>query len=173
MSKIYIFLFLLIIAGCAGDLESIDNINYTTLTAGTNYLNYDKSKMLHTLIYYAQSPVNENYNLTNSYNISGTRESSQQYMPYQNNTVLSKFNINQQNSKDIINSINNNIVEYAYNNKIEPIKKNNLTLSKTSPAVVEVGTKWENMNVLDVYTNTFTVINARCIAVSEHAYFFL
>lgn len=180
MGKVYIFLFLLIIAGCAGDLESVDNTNYKTLTAsenaitaGTNTLNYDKSKVLNTLIYYAQSPVNENPNLINSYSISGTQENIQNIISFQNNTVLSKTDIIQQNSRDIINSRNNNIVEYAYNNNIEPVKKDSLTLSKTAPSVVEIGTKWENINILDVYTNTFTVINATCIAESKYAYFFL
>ncbi|HIZ88510.1 MAG TPA: hypothetical protein H9804_01065 [Candidatus Mucispirillum faecigallinarum] len=182
MSKIYIFLFLLIIAGCAADVESNknENVNYTTLlasenalTEGSNTLNYDTNKTLHTLIYYAQSPVNENFNLTNSYSISDTRESSQQTIPYKNNTVLSKANIMQQNSKDILNNINNSIAEYAYNNKIETIKKNSLSLSKTAPSVVTIGTKWENINILDVYSKTFTVINATCVAESEYAYFFL
>ncbi|MDY5051100.1 MAG: hypothetical protein SPF17_06720 [Candidatus Mucispirillum faecigallinarum] len=181
MSKIYIFLFLLIITGCAADVESNkkENVNYTTLlasenalTEGNNTLNYDTNRMLHTLIYYAQSPAIENSNLTNSYSISGIRENSQHTIPY-NNTFFSKANIMQQNSRDILNNINNSIAEHAYNNKIEPTKNDSLSLSKKAPSVVTIGTKWENINILDIYTKTFTVINATCIAESEYAYFFL
>ena len=172
MSKIYIFLFLLIITGCAADVESNKKESENALTVGNNTLNYDTNKMLHTLIYYAQSPAIENSNLTNSYSISGIRENSQHTIPY-NNTFFSKANIMQQNSRDILNNINNSIAEHAYNNKIEPTKNDSLSLSKKAPSVVTIGTKWENINILDIYTKTFTVINATCIAESEYAYFFL
>lgn len=172
MSKIYIFLFLLIITGCAADVESNKKESENALTEGNNTLNYDTNRMLHTLIYYAQSPAIENSNLTNSYSISGIRENSQHTIPY-NNTFFSKANIMQHNSRDILNNINNSIAEHAYNNKIEPTKNDSLSLSKKAPSVVTIDTKWENINILDIYTKTFTVINATCIAESEYAYFFL
>ena len=41
------------------------------------------------------------------------------------------------------------------------------------PQTVEVGTKWENVYLLDINTNTYSTIKATCIAVSKNAYFFL
>ena len=43
------------------------------------------------------------------------------------------------------------------------------------PQTVEIGTKWENIYLLDPNSSTprFQTINATCIAVSDHAYFFL
>lgn len=41
------------------------------------------------------------------------------------------------------------------------------------PQTVEVGTKWENVHLLNIDDNTYSTISATCIAVSENAYFFL
>lgn len=186
MKKLFIIPLFFIIVSCAD--SSINNVDNTTNTGssndfttplvaenslflGINHINYDKTKTFNTLIYHAQNPVNENYFIRNSYSISANGQQVHGAKPPRP-AFLKKFDI-QKGSIESINNLNKNIQQYAFSNNIKPIDKNSSVLYKTIPQIVEVGTKWKNVNLLDIDNNKYSTISATCIAVSEHAYFFL
>ena len=180
MKKLFIIPLFLILLSCANDSSNTENIEVTTplvsenaLILGVNQVNYDKNKTFNTLIYQAQEPVNEDYQIKNSYNISANGQQVQGVKPSRP-AFLKKFDVTK-GSIESINELNRNIQQYAYDNNIKPIDKNSTILKRTMPQTVEVGTKWENVYLLDPNSSTprFQTINATCIAVSENAYFFL
>lgn len=184
MKKLFIIPIFLILLSCADDSSSsIDNKNISTsdfttplvsenaLILGVNQVNYDKNKTFNTLIYQARNPVNEDYQIKNSYNISANGQQVQGVKPSRP-AFLKKFDVTK-GSIESINELNRNIQQYAYDNNIKPIDKNSTILKRTMPQTVEVGTKWENVYLLDINSNKYYIINATCIAVSDHAYFFL
>lgn len=184
MKKLFIIPIFLILLSCADDSSSsINNKNISTsdfttplvsenaLILGVNQVNYDKNKTFNTLIYQARNPVNEDYQIKNSYNISANGQQVQGVKPSRP-AFLKKFDVTK-GSIESINELNRNIQQYAYDNNIKPIDKNSNILKRTMPQTVEVGTKWENVYLLDINTNTYSTIKATCIAVSKNAYFFL
>lgn len=184
MKKLFIIPIFLILLSCADDSSnSVNNKNISTsdfttplvsenaLILGVNQVNYDKNKTFNTLIYQARNPVNEDYQIKNSYSISANGQQVQGVKPPRS-AFLKKFDVTK-GSIESINELNRNIQQYAYDNNIKPIDKNNTILKRTMPQTVEVGTKWENVYLLDINSNKYSIINATCIAVSEKAYFFL
>lgn len=184
MKKLFIIPLFLILLSCADDSSSsINNKNISTsdfttplaaenaLILGVNQVNYDKNKTFNTLIYQAQEPANSSYLVRNSYSISANMQQVQGVKPPRP-AFLKKFDVTK-GSIESINELNRNIQQYAYDNNIKPIDKNNTILKRTMPQTVEVGTKWENVYLLDINSNKYSIINATCIAVSEKAYFFL
>ena len=185
MKKLFIIPLFLILLSCADDSSiSVNNKNISTsdfttplaaenaLILGVNQVNYDKNKTFNTLIYQAQEPANSSYLVRNSYSISANMQ--QQETVTQNAVLPKKFSV-EKGAKENLIDINKDIQQYAYDNNIKPIDKNSTILKRTMPQTVEVGTKWENIYLLDPNSSTprFQTINATCIAVSEKAYFFL
>ena len=178
MKKLFIIPIFLILLSCADDSSNTENIEVTTplvaenaLILGVNQVNYDKNKTFNTLIYQARNPVNEDYQIKNSYNISANGQQVQGVKPSRP-AFLKKFDVTK-GSIESINELNRNIQQYAYDNNIKPIDKNSTILKRTMPQTVEIGTKWENIYLLDINSNKYSIISATCIAVSDHAYFFL
>lgn len=148
-----------------------------SITAGTTTVSYDTNQTFHTLMYSAQSPATDNYSIFKFYTISS---GGQNWLNTQtaNNTLSSsqnlaaKLNVDSSLKNKIID-INKYTQDYAFNNNIKPMSKNSSVLYRTIPQTVDIGTKWENIHLLNVDNNTFSTINATCIAVSQYAYFFL
>ncbi len=183
MKKLFIIPLFLILLSCADDSSSsINNKNISTsdfttplaaenaLILGVNQVNYDKNKTFNTLIYQAQEPANSSYLVRNSYSISANMQ--QQETVTQNAVLPKKFSV-EKGAKENLIDINKDMQQYALANNINPIDKNSSSLYRTIPQTVEVGTKWENVYLLDINSNKYSIINATCIAVSDHAYFFL
>lgn len=185
MKKLFIIPLFLILLSCADDSSSsINNKNISTsdfttplaaensLILGVNQVNYDKNKTFNTLIYQAQEPANSSYLVRNSYSISANMQ--QQETVTQNAVLPKKFTV-EKGAKENLIDINKDMQQYALANNINPIDKNSSSLYRTIPQTVEIGTKWENIYLLDPNSSTprFQTINATCIAVSEKAYFFL
>jgi len=185
MKKLFIIPLFLILLSCANDSSSsINNKNISTsdfttplaaenaLILGVNQVNYDKNKTFTTLIYQARNPVNEDYQIKNSYSISANMQ--QQETVTQNAVLPKKFSV-EKGAKENLIDINKDMQQYALANNINQIDKNSSSLYRTIPQTVEIGTKWENIYLLDPNSSTprFQTINATCIAVSENAYFFL
>ncbi len=178
MKRLFIILFLFALSACANDDKSHnDNINSypsaplvseNSLVPGANRINYDVNKSLNTLIYYAQSPAVDDYELNNSYSISGNG----QQVP-DTDVVSQKIITKTKGIKEIIKDKNKRLQEYTYLNNIRPINEAGNISKKTMPVDIQAGTKWDNVYVLDVETGTFNTIDATCIAVSQYAYFFL
>ncbi len=134
---------------------------------GSNTLDYDNTKQLHTLIYRAGDK-------------NGLHTDKSAYTLSSDNNLFAKENIYSKkaaakplSAKEIINEANIKFQLYAENAGLKPIEKNDNVMYKTAPQTVEVGTKWNNVYVQDIDNGTFKTINATCIAVSNHAYFFL
>ena len=183
MKKLFIIPIFLILLSCADDSSnSVNNKNISTsdfttplvaensLILGVNQVNYDKNKTFNTLIYQAQEPANSSYFVRNSYSISANMQ--QQETVTQNVVLPKKFSV-EKGAKENLIDINKDMQQYALANNINPIDKNSSSLYRTIPQTVEVGTKWENVYLLDINSNKYYIINATCIAVSDHAYFFL
>ena len=134
---------------------------------GSNTLDYDNTKQLHTLIYRAGDK-------------NGLHTDKAEYTVSSDNNVAAKENIYSKkaaakplSAKEKINEANIKFQLYAENAGLKPIEKNDNVMYKTAPQVVSVDTKWNNVYVQDIDNGTFKTINATCIAVSNHAYFFL
>lgn len=185
MKKLFIIPLFFVLLSCADSSSNNTNntdtgtpgefntplVSENSLVLGENQVNYDKNKTFTTLIYQARNPVNEDYQIKNSYNISANGQQVQEVKPSRP-AFLKKFDVTK-SSIESINELNRNIQQYAYDNNIKPIDKNSTILKRTMPQTVEVGTKWENVYLLDINSNKYSIINATCIAVSDHAYFFL
>ncbi len=186
MKKLLIIPLFFMILSCAyDDSDNLYNHAYTNiqgdtsaplikenfLTIGNNQVNYNKSKTFHTLIYQAQSTVTNNYTITNGYSISANGQQVQDIRPV--HPVFPKQADIEKDIKEKINDINKNFQQFAYKNNIKSIDKNTNIIKRTIPQSVTIGTKWENINLLNVDNDTFSTISATCIAVSENAYFFL
>ena len=177
MKKLFIIPLFLILLSCADDSSNTENIEVTTplvsenaLILGVNQVNYDKNKTFNTLIYQAQEPANSSYLVRNSYSISANMQ--QQETVTQNAVLPKKFSV-EKGAKENLIDINKDMQQYALANNINPIDTNSSSLYRTIPQTVEIGTKWENIYLLDINSNKYSIINATCIAVSDHAYFFL
>ena len=183
MKKLFIIPLFLILLSCADDSSnSVNNKNISTsdfttplvsenaLILGVNQVNYDKNKTFNTLIYQAQEPANSSYLVRNSYSISANMQ--QQETVTQNAVLPKKFSV-EKGAKENLIDINKDMQQYALANNINPIDTNSSSLYRTIPQTVEIGTKWENIYLLDINSNKYSIINATCIAVSDHAYFFL
>lgn len=149
-----------------GNSGNIDN-SPNSIIVGKNIIDYDKTKQLHTLVYRAGDK-------------NGLHTDKSAYTLSSDNNVVAKENIYNKksavqplNAKEIINEKNIKFQLYAENAGLKPIEKNDNVMYKTAPQTVEVGTKWNNVYVQDIENGTFKTINATCIAVSNHAYFFL
>lgn len=184
MKKLFIIPLFFMLLSCADDSSNSANNNSDTsgssstpiaaenfLTIGDNLVDYDKSKTFHTLIYQAQIPAADNYLIKNSYNIFSNGQKVQDTGPV--HPVFPKQADVKKSIKEKINDFNKNIQKFAYDNNIKTVDKNTTFLKRTMPQTVTTGTKWENINLLNVNNDTFSTINATCIAVSENAYFFL
>lgn len=169
---VLLFLIILILAGCSSSTDSSniklpENNVKNQLLYGRNILDYDNTKQLHTLIYRAGDK-------------NGLHTDKSAYTLSSDNNVVAKENIYSKKSavkplsaKEKINEANIKFQLYAENAGLKPIEKNDNVMYKTAPQTVEVGTKWNNVYVQDIENGTFKTINATCIAVSNHAYFFL
>ena len=169
---VLLFLIILILAGCSSSTDSSniklpENNVKNQLLYGRNILDYDNTKQLHTLIYRAGDK-------------NGLHTDKAVYTVSSDNNVVAKENIYSKkaaakplSAKEKINEANIKFQLYAENAGLKPIEKNDNVMYKTAPQVVSVGTKWNNVYVQDIDNGTFKTINATCIAVSNHAYFFL
>ena len=182
MKKLLVIPLFFILLSCADDnSNNIDNItsnDFTTpivsensLVLGVNHVDYDKSKTFNTLIYQAREPAGDEDFIENSYDISANGRQVHNIKP--NHPVFPRTSATEKNIKESINDLNQNLQQATYNNNIKPINKNSSVLKRTMPKTVEIGTKWENIYLLDINNDTYSTINATCIAISENAYFFL
>lgn len=181
---LYIMMFI-IVAGCS-NIGGISSDNSTTgndsttgsnneqivslenpIVYGNNTVTYDKTKQLHTLVYFAGDKYG-NYTNKESYTISSNNTATQAYNYSYNKQAAEELSPKEQFYERI-----RNFQLYAENAGLKPIEKKDDVLYKTAPQVVEDGTKWNNVYVQDFDNNQFKTINATCIAVSNHAYFFL
>lgn len=168
-----------ILVSCASD-DLPSDINVTvplvhenSLIVGQNNIHYDKSKQLNTLIYYAVSPVTNNYYLTNSYSIEGKHDNIDNGYYHKNIPQTLQENTENKYIKEIVNEKNRQLQKLMYENSISPIVENNKILKRSIPQNINIGSKWNNIWLLNISNDTFSTINATCIAVSEYAYFFL
>ena len=186
MKKLFILytIIFIIVAGCS-NIGGISSDNSTTgnngdtgnneqivssenpIVYGNNIITYDKTKQLHTLVYFAGDKYG-NYTNKESYTISSNNTATQAYNYSYNKQAAEELSQKEQFYERI-----RNFQLYAENAGLKPIEKRDDVLYKTAPQVVEVGTKWNNVYVQDFDNNQFKTINATCIAVSNHAYFFL
>lgn len=185
MKVIILISLLLCLTGCA-DVKSssnntvnnetgIDNNTNNTdnnqekniLKTGVNNIEiYDNAKMLHTLVYYMPEKISDDYSKKAYYNISGnnqTLQNKEDIVYKAKNIVL--------NPKERMNEHIKNIQDYAEKHNIKPIYPNADIKMKTMPEIINKGTKWNNVYLL--VNNSFKLINAECIAVSDYAYFFI
>ena len=176
MKKLFVMLLFLILPGCADD--EVNNsaatpiVSENPLVLGINQVNYNKSKTFNTLIYHVQANADDNdYIIKNSY-IIFANEKHVQYIKPAHHILPKTFDVGN-SIKEKINDINKNLQQFTYDNNIMPINQNSSILKRTIPQIIKIGTKWENINLLNVNNNTFSTINATCIAVSKYAYFFL
>ena len=154
-------------SGDGGNSGETDIPAVKSFIVGSNTLDYDNTKQLHTLIYRAGDK-------------NGLHTDKSTYTVSSDNNVVAKENIYSKkaaakplSAKEKINEANIKFQLYAENAGLKPIEKNDNVMYKTAPQTVEVGTKWNNVYVQDIEKGTFKTINATCIAVSNHAYFFL
>lgn len=154
-------------SGDGGNSGETDIPAVKSFIVGSNTLDYDNTKQLHTLIYRAGDK-------------NGLHTDKAEYTVSSDNNVVAKENIYSKkaaakplSAKEKINEANIKFQLYAENAGLKPIEKNDNVMYKTAPHVVGVGTKWNNVYVQDIENGTFKTINATCIAVSNHAYFFL
>ena len=154
-------------SGDGGNSGETDIPAVKSFIVGSNTLDYDNTKQLHTLIYRAGDK-------------NGLHTDKSTYTVSSDNNVVAKENIYSKkaaakplSAKEKINEANIKFQLYAENAGLKPIEKNDNVMYKTEPQVVGVGTKWDNVYVQDIENGTFKTINATCIAVSNHAYFFL
>ena len=108
---------------------------------GSNTLDYDNTKQLHTLIYRAGDK-------------NGLHTDKAAYTLSSDNNVVAKENIYSKkatakplSAKEKINEANIKFQLYAENAGLKPIEKNDNVMYKTAPQTVEVGTKWNNVYV--------------------------
>ena len=188
MKKLFILytIIFIIVAGCS-NIDGISSDNSTTgndsttgsnneqivsfenpIVYGNNTVTYDKTKQLHTLVYFAGDKYG-NYTSKDSYTISSNNNAAAQSYDYS----YYKQPVEELSQKEQFYERIRNFQLYAENAGLKPIEKRDDVLYKTAPQVVEVGTKWDNVYVQDFDNNQFKTINATCIAVSNHAYFFL
>lgn len=182
--KVIIFIILLLCyTGCADIGNSnlanneinIDNDSNPTdnnqekniLKTGINKIElYDKTKMLHTLIYYMPEKISDDYSKKAYYNIAGDSQI------LQNDTEpVYKADSIVLDPKEKLNEHIKNIQNYAEKHNLKPIYPNTDVKMKTMPEIINEGTKWNNVYLL--VNNSFKLINAECIAASEYAYFFI
>ena len=154
-------------SGDGGNSGETDIPAVKSFIVGSNTLDYDNTKQLHTLIYRAGDK-------------NGLHTDKAVYTVSSDNNVVAKENIYSKkaaakplSAKEKINEANIKFQLYAENAGLKPIEKNDNVMYKTAPQVVGVGTKWDDVYVQDIENGTFKTINATCIAVSNHAYFFL
>lgn len=151
-------------SGTGGDTGSVV-LAENGLFAGSNILDYDKSKQLRTLTYYAGNKYGD-YKSKLSYTISSDNNIVAKEQIY-NKKSIKKLRAKEQLNEDI-----KNFQIYAENKGIKPIEKKEGIQFRTAPQTVTVNTKWNNVYVMN-RNRTFKTINTTCIAVSNHAYFFL
>lgn len=171
-----IFLLFIVTAGC-GDVEPDDTntikqvlLSENTIINGRNDVVYDNTtEQLHTLVYFAGNKYG-NYNSKGNYTISTSKFNASTL----SNSVYTKSAVEEVDQKEIINEMNRDIIKYAENIGIQPIEPvSDDVLSRAAPQYVTVGTPWKNLYVLDISYNRYRPTSATCIAVSDHAYFFL
>lgn len=188
MKKIFIIPLFVILFSCANDdntNNSVNNNNSGTapvvtenqLVIGNNQVSYDKTKTFNTLIYQAKYPAADEYMTKNQYTISANNYNTanvqnKNTLFNSKSAIAAKYNVDNSIKKKMID-MNKHIQQYAYDNNIKPMDKNSNALYKTMPQTVQVGTKWENINLLNINNDSYSTISATCIAVSDHAYFFL
>lgn len=202
MKKIFIILSaLLFAAGCGTD--STVEINYNlelaernnSILVGNNHLSMTDSSLLTTIFSYIPVTPTDNYNDTRLFSVKGNKKAelpAPEVVPQPLPEILPEDNISLKNNIDIfsLNNENNermhlysgsrkNIDDLNYQISLAAEKSNlnpkinlkNGVLGKSVPKDIAVGTVWNNVYVVNNgYTST---INARCIAVSDHAYYFL
>lgn len=163
-----LMLFIIALAGCSSSTGDMPENNIANkLLYGNNILNYDNTKQLHTLVYRAGNKYGLYYE-NSAYTISSDSNAVAKENIYNKSAVVKPLS-----AKEKLNEKIRNFQIYAENAGLKPIKRNDNMLYKTAPQTVEVGTKWNNVYVQDIDNGTFKTINATCIAVSNHAYFFL
>lgn len=110
-----------------------------------------------------------NYSLTGSYN-SSNNVSMKQFIE---NSAAKGINNDNDTMRHIIKKqidFNNKAKEKNY----KPILENNNINYKTVPNNIKIGTKWQNVYVMnDPATSTQTNTNATCIDISNNVYFFI
>ena len=154
-------------SGTDGDTGSVV-LAENGLFTGSNILDYDKSKQLHTLTYYAGNKYGD-YKSKLSYTISSDNNA----VAKENIYINKKAAVETVSVKEKLNEDIRNFQIYAENKGIKPIEKKEGIQFRNAPQTVTVNTKWNNVYVLNVENNKYRTINTTCIAVSNHAYFFL
>ena len=182
MKVIILISLLLCLTGCA-DVKSssnntvnnetgIDNNTNNTdnnqekniLKPGVNNIEiYDNAKKLHTLVYYMPEKISDDYSKKAYYNIAGGVQNKEE--------ISYKFRSIALTPKEKLTEHIKEIQNYAEKYNIQPIHSNNDIVRKTMPEIINKGTKWNNVYLL--VNDSFKLINAECIAVSDYAYFFI
>lgn len=189
MKKIFLFLFtLLLMTGCG--TSSVVEVNYNlelveranSITVGNNYVNMKDNNLLTTIVSYIPPSPTDNYNDWRVFSIKGNKTVAatpvnSSLLKNDANTSFAAGGENSRlhlysGSRQSIDDINYDISLTAEQNNITPEKKSeNNVLGKTLPNGIEIGTIW---NDIYLYNNGYTSkINAKCVAISEHAYYFL
>ncbi len=177
--KKYLLLFILFLfLGCAEDNHKSSKVYVPSgeinkqrnqLLLGTNEIIYNHgAAQLYTAFYHT------NYNTANSEaNFSATNatfypknKTEKQYLKITGNPYLRKLTPREEIEKRLVD-----FRKYVKDNNIKSINQQNKVYKKTVPAAIQEGTQWNNISVLD--DQGVRKINAKCIAVSNHAYFFL
>ena len=175
--KKFLFLlpFLLIINACADyDVSSSNNsdngLNNNIihkngiLALGYNQINMQLNKTLYTAVYLNNKNANEDnafYSLE-----------SDNSLPV-NNNIYYKTKENNNSNKIKLTEYLKDFQQFTKDNNIKAINNESNINTKTIPNNIQVGSLWDNVYVLDIESNQYKQINAKCIAVSEYAYFFL
>ena len=135
--------------GNTGNNEQIVS-SENPIVYGSNTVNYDKTKQLHTLVYFAGDKYG-NYTSKDSYTISSNNNAVTQSYDYS----YYKQPAEELSPKEQFNERIRNFQLYAENAGLKPIEKKDDALYKTAPQVVEVDTKWNNVYVQDFDNNQF------------------
>lgn len=122
-----------------------------------------------------QSPtydsITVDYSLTGSYN-STNNISMKENIANMNNNIKDKNRDNDSMRHIIKQQIDFN--KKAKENNYKPISENNTINYKTVPDNIQIGTKWQNVYVInDPATQIQTATNATCIDISNNVYFFI
>lgn len=156
--------------GGENNIEEDSSLYIHSLNHGINSLNDFSGKTLTSTIYFYD---NKQEKKTTSFSIKGNnspviKEESNNYYKHHHETTDREL-LDEYITQSIKELDENNIKPINYNNG------NNIYLKSSQPQNIKVGDAWNNIYVSNINGSgaSYNMINATCIAVSNHAYFFL
>lgn len=192
-----VLLMMLFTAGCGIGSNGVE-VNYNlelaersnSIIVGNNYIPMTDENVLTTIFSYIPASPTDDYSNRRLFSIKGNKvaavEPAPEPAPVPEDNVSLKISIDtnlaeSSNSNGLhlysggrqsIDDLNYQLSLTAEKDNITAEKmQKGLVYGKTLPANITVGTVWNNVYLYDKgYTST---INARCIAVSDHAYYFI